>query len=199
MNRGTQHTETDTAEGVGTRRDLADLPEPRFLHTTPEWLRIAIVGLAGLAVLIGAVACIGSIAGPGINIPVLAAGLLAIAAGIFVLTRSNPLDWRDWINLAVTDDGLYLPDRDDHVIFVPWGDVTEISVIRRTTGNGPRSFVKLALRLPEPVWARMSRLARIAGEGVARTYTFPSLGIPGETLASEIQAFREGIRGHAQA
>lgn len=179
-------------DGIRLRRELADLPEPRFLHVTPTWLRCVAALLAAFCLLIGGgLGYIGLVA-PGIDWITAASGLAALAAGGLVICRVLFTDWRDWIDLAVTSDGLYLPGRGKGVVFISWPEVAAISVVRRPWLEGRLSHLKLTLRLPEDRWKSFSRFARIKGENPMRSYTMSALTASGEELAAGIQAIRKG-------
>ncbi len=180
-------------DGIRLRRELADLPEPRFLHVTPTWLRCVAATLAVLCVLIGGglgyFSYLGYVASD-IDWVIAATGLAALAAGGLVIVRVLFTDWRDWIDLAVTADGLYLPGRGKGVVFISWPEVAAISVVRRPVLEGRLSHLKLTLRLPEDRWKSFSRFARIKGENPLRSYTMSALTASGEELAAGIQAIR---------
>lgn len=177
-------------DGIRLRRELADLPEPRFLHVTPTWLRCVAAMLAALCMLIGGGFGYLGFAASSIDWIAATAGLAALVAGGLVVFRVLFTDWRDWVDLAVTTDGLYLPGRGKRVVFISWSDVAAISVVRRPFLEGRLSQLKLTLRLSEESWRRFSRFARIKGNSPVRSYTLSALTASGEDLAAGIQAIR---------
>lgn len=179
-------------DGIRLRRDLADLPEPRYLHVTPTWLRRVVAGLAGVCVLTGGAFGYFGYITSDIGWAYATSGLAVLAAGGLVLFRVLFADWRDWIDLAATADGLYLPGRGKTMVFVSWLDVAAISVVRRPWLEGRLSHLKFTLRLSNDHWKSFSRLARIRGDSLVRSYSTSALTGSGEDLAAGIQATRAG-------
>lgn len=162
------------------RRDLARLSEPRYLAVTPRKLRAGIAMLAAGYALLGAWRLFAVLAAnPSAAIPGSAAlgdvplALSIIGLGIVIQALFKPWDWTAWICFAATSEGLYLPGRRRAVVFVPWFDVVKIE--NAPTPRGRRcSAVRLTLSLDEQNWARLSRFARVEGEGQIRVFHLPT-------------------------
>jgi len=186
-------------DGIRLRRDLADLPEPRFVHVTPAWLRAVAAALGAVLAFAGGWLCYVEVAALQTDWRWFGGGAAVLMAGGFVLRYVLTGDARDWIDIAAAEDGLYLPGRRKGVMFVPWPSVTGISVVRPPLLDGRLNRLKLTLRLPEEKWNGFSRFAPIAGEGEVRSYTVPALAAAGEDLAAAIMAVHDGRAPHPSA
>jgi len=183
-------------DGMQQRRDLADLPEPRFLYVTPAWRRRRIVALAAILAAAGAGLLYAGVAGPGIAWGHAGLGAAALAAGGAALVLVVVADWRDWIDFAAAADGVYLAGRGMKMVFVPWSQVTGISVLRSAAMFGETSRLKLTLRLPGEGWKQLSPLNRIVGDGEVRSFVSSTLAASGEELAAGIQSVRDRLAPH---
>lgn len=177
-------------QNIRDQRDLALLPEPRFISTAPAWLRRFAAGLLVVGALLGgSVSAVALVQGGGLFDVVGGAAVVTICLAVLLLGR--PTDWRVWINLAATPEGVYLVARARRVVFVPWRDVVEIAVERLATRRGIQGFARLTLRLPEQGWARFGNISAIKGSGAERRYLLSALGTPGDLLAAKLKAFRD--------
>ncbi len=162
------------------------LSEPRFIYAAPAWLR----GFATVMLVIGTFIG-GTVAVKGIGadhgLILVFGGLVVVAICISVLVIGRPNDWRVWINLAATRNGLYLVARAHQVVFVPWSDVINIDVEQRLNTY----FARLTLRLPEESWAQFGNTSAIAGTGVVRQYLVSAIGMQGNELVDRLNAFRD--------
>lgn len=183
-------------DSIRQRRDLADLPEPRFLYVTPAWRRRRIVALALVLAAAGGAMLYAGLASPGIAWSHAGPGAGALAAGVFVLALIVKADWRDWIDFAAAADGVYLAGRGMNMVFVPWTQVSGISVLRSAAPFGETSRLKLTLRLPAEVWKQFSRLNRIEGDGEVRSVVSSTLAASGEELAAGLQSVRARLVPH---
>ena len=171
------------------RQDLANLPEPRVLDVTPDWFRLFVAALAGMNATIGGTVLGGSLIRWSFDPLASALGAVALIGGAAIWVLSKPEDRRQWINLAATPDGLYLPARKRRAVFVPWSTVSDIAIYKWYGKGGEHSAVKLTLELPEETWARFSPLASIEGSGTVRTFLVRSLS-PAERLAEQFKVLR---------
>lgn len=181
---------TLTSDSFREQGDLALLPEPRFIYSAPKWLRaftlcILLVG----AVLSGGILVQALGTDGNIWVAIWSAGALLIC--LVVLINGRPTDWRVWISLAASPDGLYLVGRKRRVIFVPWSDVEAIDIEQRVAYKGSGKFARLTLRLPEESWAQFGQLSSIKGSGEVRQYLLSALCMPGEELVAALREFRK--------
>jgi hypothetical protein len=88
-------------QNVRVQRDLASLPEPRFIYTAPTWLRVFAAGLLIIGAVMGSGIAVNGF-GDGGNLMAALGGVLAAALCLSVLVFGRPTDWRAWINLAAT-------------------------------------------------------------------------------------------------
>lgn len=167
------------------QNDLASLPEPCFICTAPTWLRWFAAGLLTVGAVMAGTVALNGLNG-GRDLPVGIGGVIVAAFCLFVLLRLRPLDWRVWINLAASRDGLYLVVRARRVVFVPWADVIGLEIVRKTG----QPFARLTLRLPDEGWTRFGNTPGISGTGPVRRYALPSLVMPGDKLVETLNAFR---------
>jgi hypothetical protein len=170
--------------------DLALLPEPRFIPVVPAWLRRFMTAFFVAGALFGG-AVFATMISNGDNLPGAFGGAIAVAACLLALVHGRPGDWRAWVNLAATPDGLYLVAHARRVVFVPWPDVLDIGV--EPIAN--RYFARLTLRLPEEAWSQFGSLSSIKGTGAVRRYLLSALTMPGDKLAAELQDFRAANGG----
>lgn len=175
-------------QAIHTQRDLAGLPEPRFINAPPDWLRWFATGMLLCAAVFAGAACAVAI-GNG-NIFLAAGSALATGLCLAVVVYARPTDWLSWVNLAATADGLYLVAQRRRVVFVPWRDVVAISARRIA---GPHLHAELTLRLPEETWAQFGNLSGIKGSGSVRRYALSALVMPGEELVGKLTAFRDAV------
>ena len=175
---------------VRNQHDLTLLPEPRFFYTASTKVRWFAAALMSFGAMIGLGIMFQGIAEGGKLFPTLAGAILfAICAGVLFLAR--PTDWRSWISLAATPDGLYVVAGPRNVIFVPWNDVVEIGAKELATIHiGDVSYPRLRLRLPEEVWAKFGKLSSISGTGPVRDYLLSAFFSRGEVLVEQLEAFR---------
>lgn len=169
--------------------DLALLPAPRFISTASAGLRWSATGFIVIGALIGVRVFIEGIADGG-KLIYLIGGPVIVAICLTVLVFGRPTDWRVWINLAGTPEGLYLVAGARRVVFVPWRDVIEIGVEKITTHRGIASYARLTLRLPEEGWAQFGNISSIKGTGAVRQYLLSALTTPGDVLVGQLEAFR---------
>jgi hypothetical protein len=169
---------------ISTQYDLATLPEPRFIYTAPLWFRRFSTALLLIGGLLGGVAFVAGLAG-GANLFKAAGGAVALVACLAVLVYLRPGDWRAWISLAATPQGLYLVTPKGGVVFAPWQDVLEIGIFR-----AQRTYARLTLRLPEESWSLFGRVSAIKGTGAVRQYTLSALAKPGDALVERLASFR---------
>lgn len=174
---------------VREQRDLASLPEPRFICTAPPWLRRFTVGVLVGGAFIGGAIEYNGLAQDGGVISIVG-GLILVAICLSVLVLLRPSDWRAWINLAATKDGLYLVALRHRVVFIPWQDVLEIGV-EELQGRRTVRFLRLKMRLPEDGWAAFGKTSAIKGTGDVRQYLHSAMTMPGDTLLHHLKAFRE--------
>lgn len=169
---------------ISAQYDLASLPEPRFIYTAPLWFRCFATVLLLVGGLLGGGAFVAGL-GKGGNLFMAGGGAVALVACLAVLIYLRPQDWRAWINLAATPQGLFLVTPAGRAVFAPWRDVLEIDIFR-----GQSYHARLTLRLPEESWALFGKLSAIKGNGAVRQYTLSGLGIPAEGLVDRIRDFR---------
>jgi len=117
-------------------------------------------------------------------------GMIALVVCLSVLIYLRPGDWRAWIRLAATPDGLFLVAPARKVVFAPWQDVIDIGIVRLPTPRGIVSYAQLTLRLSEAGWSRFGKLSGIEGSGPVRHYTLGSLAETGEALVEDLAKFR---------
>jgi hypothetical protein len=176
------------------QRDLAGLPEPKFLHDTPPWLHVFVTVTAGFGGILGVGSILQGMGDVAARWAYVGLGALLCSACAWFMFVLKPGDWRNWINLAADCRGLYLVGRGRQVIFVPWADVHKISVETRISGSGETTFARLRLTMDDANWSRTSRFASIEGEGSTRDYILPSVARSGAEVAAQLKAFKDGTR-----
>lgn len=169
---------------IRTQYDLATLPEPRLISAAPFWFRCFATAVLLVGSLLGGAAFVAGRGEEG-NLFMAGGGAIALVACLVVLIYLRPDDWRTWINLAATPDGLFLVTPANRVVFAPWQDVLEIGIFR-----GQSNHARLTLRLPEESWALFGKLSSITGTDPVRQYTLSALSVPGEVLVEQLCAFR---------
>ncbi len=177
---------------IERRRDLGDLPEPRYLQVVPLSTRWCLLGLGVLAALLGAGALWHGIEQGGYALLLGAVGAPVLVGCFWMLTKTKLRDWRAWISLAATEQGLYLVGRRERVIFVPWANVEDMSLQTRTTKGGTHDYPAFTLRMSDADWSRLSPLAAVKGRGETRTLTLGVLGGRGKELLAALRPLRAG-------
>lgn len=183
-------------QDIRTQRDLERLPQPRLIFTAKPWVRRVATGLLAL----GAMLCAGAawnVTGPGAIYYAFGATIAAIVC-FAVLLYARPYDWRSWVNVAATFDGLYLTASGTRLVFVPWRDVLDIGIERvYLAKGGPRNFPKLTLRLTEADWSLFGSLSGVKGDGAVRSYIFSTVGGTAELIVDQLKTFRgeKGLAG----
>ena len=176
---------------IREQRDLDSLLEPRLLWLPPLWLRRFATGLIVVGAGLGGGRFVHGL-NTGGDFFAVSGGAISLVVCLSVLVRGRPDDWRSWVNLAATSDGLNLTARAKRVVFVPWRDVVEIGVKQvMVVRGGPPSHPRLTLRLPEDGWSRFGKDSGIEGSGAVRHYLLPSLGNSTEALVAQLKAFRD--------
>ncbi len=174
---------------IRTQKDLQLLPQPRLILTAKPWVR----KLATLMLACGVFLCIGaalSVTGPYSHYAAIAATIAAIIC-FCVLVFARPYDWRAWVNVAATLDGLYLTAARTRLVFVPWHDVLDIGMERMFTAKGgPQNFPRLQIRLSEADWSLFGNLSSIKGTGPIRSYIFSSVSGSTEQVVEQLKTFR---------
>jgi hypothetical protein len=173
---------------IRTQYDLAELPEPRFISAASARSRICAIALLLLGAVLGAAAFFAGLG--GVDLFMAGGGALALIVCLSVLIYLRPDDWRAWIRLAATPEGLYLVTPVRKVVFAPWRDVLDIAIVRKFTGRRIVSYPQLTLRLPEEGWSKFGKTAGLKGSGPVRDYTFGSLAVSAETLVEDLANFR---------
>lgn len=171
---------------IRRQQDLAILSKPRFIYAAPTWLRRFAIGILVIGAFIGSSIAVRGI-GADRGLLLVFGGLIVVAICISVLVLGRPNDWRVWINLAATRDGLYLVARARRVVFVPWPDVIGIDVEQKLNTY----FARLTLRLPEKDWAQFGNTSAITGTGAVRQYLVSAIGMQGGELVDRLKAFRD--------
>lgn len=178
------------ARPIEMRRDLARLPEPRFLGVAPWRLRWLSTGAMALMAVFGAVGLAAFFSGAPQTPPFGSAiAALALAGGLGGLAIFRPQDWRGWIVFAAVPGGLYLPGRGRRVVFVPWFSVLDIAGVDGQAKAG-RGHVRLTLRLDRQNWSRLSRLLNIDGQEEVRSLALPGHGLSPDEAAARIAALQ---------
>ena len=173
---------------IRTQYDLANLPEPRFISAASARSRLCAIALLLIGAVLGAAAFVAGLGGAD---PFMAGGgALALVVCLAVLIYLRPDDWRAWIRLAATPEGLYLVTPVHQVVFAPWRDVIDISVVQKWTGRRIASYPQLTLRLSEEGWSKFGGTAALKGSGPVRDYTFGTLAVSAETLVDQLVGFR---------
>ena len=180
------------ASATFTRRDLARLPEPRALFVTPLWLRRFIAVFAVVAAVLGAGMVLRGMQADGVNVFGVLSGLVLFVPAVWFAIAAPLADWRAWIQLAATPDGLFVAGRDGSAVFLPWREVTAITVETAYGRGGTQTHAKLRLRLDAAAAALLGPLQGVEGEGPERTYRPPILGLSGAELAEQLMAWRAG-------
>ncbi len=177
------------AQTIRTQKDLRLLPQPRLILTAKPWVRkLTTIFLAFGALLCSALAL--DVTGPSAHLYAIGATIAAIVC-CSVLVLARPYDWRAWVNVAATLDGLYVTAARTRLVFVPWHDVLDIGVERMFTGKGgPRNFPRLKLRLSEADWSLFGNLSSIKGTGPVRSYIFSPVSGSAELVVEQLKAFR---------
>jgi hypothetical protein len=174
---------------IHTQNDLQLLPQPRLILTAKPWIR----KLATIMLACGVLLCIGvalSVTGPYAHYAAIAAAIAAIVC-FCVLIFARPYDWRTWVNVAATFDGLYLTAARTRLVFVPWHDVLDIGTERMdTVKGGPQNFPRLQIRLSEADWSRFGNLSSIKGTGPVRSYIFSTVSGSAEQVVEQLKTFR---------
>jgi hypothetical protein len=116
-------------------------------------------------------------------------GALALVVCLSVQIYLRPDDWRSWIRLAATPEGLYLVTPERKVVFAPWPDVVSVAIVRNWTGRAIVSYPQLTLRLSEDGWSKFGKTGALKGSGPVRDYTFGTLAVSAETLVEQLVRF----------
>jgi hypothetical protein len=173
---------------IETPYDLASLPEPRFISSATARARLCAVALLLMGAAAGGAAFVAGLVGG--NLFTAGGGALALVVCLSVLIYLRPDDWRAWIRLAATPEGLYLVTPMRKVVFAPWRDVLDIAVVSKWTGKRIQSYSQLTLRLSEEGWSKFGSTAALKGSGPVREYTVGSLVVSAETLVDQLVGFR---------
>jgi hypothetical protein len=168
--------------------DLASLPEPRFISSATARARLCAIALLLFGAAVGGAAFVAGLAGD--NLFMAGGGALALIICLSVLIYLRPDDWRSWIRLAATPDGLFVVTPVRKVVFAPWRDVLDIAVVQKWTGKRIVSYPQLTLRLSEASWSKFGGTGALKGRGPVRDYTMGTLTVSAETLVDELVGFR---------
>jgi len=174
---------------IRTQKDLERLPQPRLILTAAPWVR----RLATAMLAFGAAGCAGlafNVTGPSAHFYAAGATITAIVcAAVIIIAR--PYDWRAWVSVAATLDGLYVTASGTRLVFVPWDDVVDIGIVRMFTGKGgPRNFPRLKLRLSEADWSLFGNLSSIKGTGPVRSFVFSPVSGTADLTVERLKTFR---------
>ncbi len=172
---------------IETQNDLAKLPEPRFISGATARTRACATALLLMGVAAGGAAFVAGLVGDDAFMA--AGGALALAVCLFVLIYLRPGDWRAWIRLAATPEGLYLVTPERKVVFAPWPDVLSVGVVQKWTGKSVVSYPQLTLRLSEDGWSKFGKTGALKGNGPVREYTFGTLAVSAEALVEQLVSF----------
>lgn len=173
---------------ISTQYDLATLPEPRLISTASARTRGCVTAILSIGAVLGGAAFVAGLGGGDHFMA--GSGAIALVVCLSVLIYLRPDDWRAWIGLAATPEGLFLVAPARKVVFAPWQDVIAIKVVRLPTGRGIVSYPRLTLRLTEEGWSLFGNLSGIKGSGPVRQYTFSALAVPAEALVEQLVGFR---------
>lgn len=173
---------------IETPYDLASLPEPRFISSATARARLCAMALLLLGAAVGGTAFVAGLVGG--NLFMAGGGALALIVCLSVLIYLRPDDWRSWIRLAATSEGLFVVTPVRKVVFAPWRDVIDIAVVQKWTGKRIVSYPQVTLRLSEEGWSKFGGTAAIKGRGAVREYTFGSLAVSAEPLVDQLVGFR---------
>ncbi|NKB54951.1 MAG: hypothetical protein GKS00_01305 [Alphaproteobacteria bacterium] len=176
-------------QDIRTQRDLERLPQPRLIFTAKPWVRRGATGFLTLGAL-GCAAIAFDVSGPAAHYYAFGATIAAIVC-LAVIVFARPYDWRAWVNVAATLDGLYITAAGTRLIFVPWQNVIDIGTERMfMVKGGPRNFPRLKLRLSEADWSLFGNLSSIKGTGPVRSYIFSPVSGSAELAVEQLKAFR---------
>ena len=76
------------------------------------------------------------------------------------------------------------------VVFAPWQDIHEITVVQQWTGKRIARYHQITLRLSDANWSKFGGTAALKGRGPVRDYAFGTLTVTADTLVDQLVGFR---------